>query len=38
MATALKRDFGLFLPSEQDALRAQETSRKLAAHFRADAE
>ncbi len=38
MATALKRDFGLFLPSEQDALRAQETSQKLAAHFRADAD
>jgi excisionase family DNA binding protein len=36
MATALKRDFGVFLPSEQDSLLAQETSRKLATHFRAN--
>jgi excisionase family DNA binding protein len=36
MATALKSNFGVFLPSEQDSLLAQEASRKLAAHFRAN--
>jgi excisionase family DNA binding protein len=36
MATAQKSNSGPFLPSEQEALLAQETRRKLAAHVRAD--
>jgi excisionase family DNA binding protein len=36
MAIALKRDFRSLLPSEQDALQAQEASQKLAAYCRTD--
>ena len=36
MATARKSDVGPLLPSEHEALLAQETSRKLAAHIRTD--